>query len=117
MRLLKIVLFIMVIIVLLSYSNPVMAKPLNYGECGAILSPYKQSPASCYGTVVVDYTWLSLRPNDDWWYYRLRIGDKVKVDYQENGYYAVTWYFDGSRDPLYGWVKINNILLDRDVVQ
>jgi len=85
------------------------------GECGGVFEPVKMQPASCMGTIVVNDAWVSLRPDDSFWYYKLSFRDRVVVDYQENGYYFVKWYFDSSHDPIYGWININKVLLDRDV--
>ena len=93
-------------------SSPTLA----YGECRGIYHPTENNPSDCLGTVVVNDGWISLRPDDTWWHYRLQVEDRVSVIYRDGDYYFVEWKFSETRDPLTGWIYFNKVLLDRDVV-
>ena len=87
------------------------------GECGGIFDPYQQKPANCWATAVTDSAWMTTRSNGQWDFYKLQFRDRVIVDYVQDRRYLVKWYFSESRDPLVGWVEMEDILLDRDVRQ
>lgn len=69
----------------------------------------------------LESAWMSTNYTGDWktdnWFYQIKPYQPVYVlnsDYRLR-YYFVCFQFDPSWTPLYGWVKMDNILLNSDV--
>lgn len=69
----------------------------------------------------LDATWLSTNNTGDWktdnWFYMMKPYQPVYVlnsDYRSD-YYFVCFQFDPEWTPIYGWAKMDTILLNSDV--
>ena len=76
-------------------------------------SPYDGESVNQRGEII-DYVYLSARPDEIYQFYKLKEGSKIIVKYQQEDLFLISYEIGNNNDPIVGWTDRNHILLDID---
>lgn len=86
------------------------AKP-SYG----IGDPWDGSEKSWEMGTVVGSGFLYVKTDVDIPHFQLEFGERVYIQYERDGFYFVEIYYSCLRNPIYGWIPKEYVLLDTNV--
>jgi len=76
---------------------------------------YEEVPPAHLPATIVIADWLSTTPTEEFQTYHIEFGTRVFVERESSGHYLISWVFDVEQEPMFGWISIESVLLDRDV--